>query len=174
LTSEIRRLAMTADTTVTVAHDESDPEALAKDVMAKCECELVNRVKILVTTVFVPGMVGVDLADIRQLFYRTGLAGYCYGVCDSSPTTECPARMAVRRAYFSLSSIGEARGVMVIFSGSVDSLQLSHYANGMKEIRDLLDSHSPDILTLGLARWDDAMPTGRIGVEIWTAGGGHA
>lgn len=79
---------------------EANPEALAKDIFAQYESELVKRVRNLVTTILVPdkGMVGIDLEDVRSLFYRTGIAGYSHGYGDSSPAIECLDRTAVRKA----------------------------------------------------------------------------
>lgn len=61
---------------------------------------------------------------------------------------------------------------MVILSGSTDTLKLSYFANGMREVRDLLGSSIPDFSILGSSRWGDTMPSGRIGAELWIAGGG--
>lgn len=180
MTEELRRLALAADIVVCGSDDESDPEAPANDVLTQCENELVKRVRNLVATIFVPdkGLVGIDLEDVRSLFYRTGVAVYSHGYGDSSPAAECAARTAVRKAIRKAigapGDIEEARGAMIIFSGNTDTLRLGHYRSGMREVRDLLGSNIPDFSIMGYTRWDDTMPNGRIGAELWIAGGGHA
>jgi hypothetical protein len=52
---------------------------------------------------------------------------------------------------------------MVIISGNTDTLQFGHYANGLREMRDKLDSSFPNRSILGLARWDNTMPQGGSG-----------
>lgn len=168
LETKLKTLASTA-TVVRVCHDESQPEALLKDVLSHAESELVRRVRNLLDAVTTPGLIGLDFEDVRSVFSKPGMSGYGSGRSLVAYSTNGPLPYdgypcdAALDALAMLPDIGTAKSAFVIFSIN-NAFKLGQIRDCMLPIRARL---SEDATIMTVASFDSSLAAGHFGLDIW-------
>lgn len=166
--AELQRLAETA-TVVTIAHDESQPDALMRAVLAEAESEIERRVGNLVHAVTTPGLIGFDLEDLRSIFADPGISacgsgkGKVLHSTDGRISSCMGASNAALDALAMLPELESAKSAMVMFSIN-KTFKLSQYRDCMIPIRSRLPEFAS---ILSVASFDESLPEDEFTVDIW-------
>lgn len=169
LDDELRLLARSADTVVTIAHDESQPDALMKEVFLRAESEIQRRVSNLVDSVTGVGLIGFDLEDLRYTFSEPGISGFGSGlgrvanVPDGDYAHDGYSCDAALDALAMLPDIGSAKSALVMFSIN-KSFKLGQFRDCMIPIRSRLRENAT---ITAVASYDRNLPMDQFALDIW-------
>lgn len=167
LSHELKLLSRASNSTMTIAQDESDTDALMIDVMKKAERELQRRVRLLVDTIAGSSMlIGFDLEDLRTVFQGHGITASGYW---SGPIADVPfdplglSSAAALEVIEQLPHRGSAKAALVMFSGG-SGFQLEQLRCCVTTLRAWLPA---DLLLAYQARIDDTMDSNRFSLDVW-------
>lgn len=137
--------------------------ASIQSIFDRVHVEIASAIRHLVAAIAVPGLVGVDFEDVRQLFGTSGKrsrfgVGYGDGPND--------AALATRTAWQNLdlqAALPLPGSALVTLRTDLSQLRLSTYKDAMGEVRKVL---SDDAWIIASAHHDESYPAGKVQVGI--------
>lgn len=165
----LKRLTEAADTVIVIPNDRlleiADEKTTLKNTFALCDDVLKNAVQGIAELIVMPGLINIDLADVRTIMVDAGPAIMGIGTAQGDKRAETAARKAISSPLLEI-SIDGARGILFVVAGG-DDLTLSEINEAAKIITESAD---PDAKIIFGAIRDKSVPEGAIKITVIAAG----
>jgi len=90
----------------------------------------------IMNTIAVPGIIGVDLADVRCLMQRAGHSAFGFGSASGMNGAECATRKAIAHPLLAHRQLQLASGILVAIEGNCQSLRMRTIHDVMTHIKN--------------------------------------